>query len=280
MNQFAFWDDYRKFASAVRYQQRYIRTPKTEGFLEMVRRSAEARASILSKGYRRIWRAQLGSCEVEVERDGTVYDETQAYPPTRMKPRMRIGREGRINPKGIPCFYGATSRETAMAETRPWVGEVVSVGQFEVLEDVRLVDCSKNQSKRRWHPLIDKPIGFDLSSLSSTEVEDVVWTDIDHAFSEPVTENDNLPDYIPTQILAEVFKAEGYGGIAYKSMLTEDGYNLAFFDPSILKQILGELYETEKVQFKFSENPVDQYFFNEQGNTVRMVVTAVRAAPS
>jgi hypothetical protein len=276
MNQFASWEDYRKFASAVRYAQRYVRTPQTDAFLDTVRRTAEPRVSIVRKGWTHLWRAQLGSHEREVELDNESFYESLALPPVRMKPRDRVGREGRVNPKGIPCFYGATTPETAMAEVRPWMGGFVSVGRFEVLDDVKIVDCSKYHSKNPWNLLLDMPLG---SSPSPKEIEEAVWTHIDHAFSEPVTDSDDLPDYVPTQILAEVFKAEGYGGVAYKSMLTEAGYNLAFFDPGTVKQLSGELYKTQKVQFKFSDSPVDQYFIDEQGDVVRDVIESVRPLP-
>jgi len=193
-----------------------------------------------------------------------------------MKPRESIGREGRVNPKGISCFYCATDRGTAMAEVRPWIGSLVSVGRFEVLRDVQIVDCSKYHSKNSYYPLLDEPRG---SSPTSHKIEEAVWTDIDHAFSEPVTESDDLPDYIATQILAEVFKTENYGGVAYKSLLTEAGFNLAFFDPGIVKQVSGELYKIESVQFNFSDSPTDQYFIDEEGNTVRNVIVATAPVP-
>ena len=35
---------------------------------------------------------------------------------------------GRMNPAGIPVFYGALEKETAVSEVRPWVGALVVVG--------------------------------------------------------------------------------------------------------------------------------------------------------
>jgi len=76
-----------------------------------------------------------------------------------------------------------------------------------------------------------------------------------------------------------VHTADGYDGIAYKSTLTDDGYNLAFFDPAIVKQLKGELFETESVRFRFSETRLDQYFISDQGDAVRNVIVAVRPVP-
>lgn len=273
MSEFVSWEDYRKFASAVKFAQRYVRTPQTEVFLEVVRSTAKSRVRDIKKGFNSVWRAQLGYCEPEIEPDEPIL---AAYPPKRMKPRDRVGPEGRANPKGISCFYCATTSETAMAEVRPSMGDLVSVGRFKVLRDVQIVDCSKFHSRDRWVPFFKTMNGV---SLSSQEIEEAVWTDIDQAFSEPVTASDDLPDYVPTQILAELFKADGYGGVAYKSALTDAGYNLAFFDPCIVRQVLGELYSTKKVQFQFSDNPLDQYFVDDKGNAVRSLITDIRPVP-
>jgi RES domain len=276
MTEFVSWEDYLKFAQAVRYAQRYIRTPQTEAFLEAVRCSAKKRLLIMNVGWNHIWRAQLGSGTREIEQDGRTFHEPSAYGQMRMKPRKAVGHEGRVNPKGISCFYGATTRETAMAEVRPWMGSLISVGRFKVLRDARMVDCSKYHSESPWSLLFDVPLG---KTPSAEDIEKAVWTHIDKAFSQPVTENDDAPAYVPTQILAEVFKAEGYDGIAYKSTLTDDGYNLAFFDPVIVSQLHGELYETKRVRFTFSENALDQYFINDQGDAVRNVIVSVRPIP-
>lgn len=40
-------------------------------------------------------------------------------------------------------------------------------------------------------------------------------------------------DYVPTQVIAELLKNSGYDGIFYKSSLSKDGVNVAFFDPKV-----------------------------------------------
>jgi hypothetical protein len=188
-----------------------------------------------------------------------------------MKPREGVAPEGRINPKGIPCFYAATTADTAMAEVRPGMGELVSVGRFKVASDVLVVDCSQNHSKSIWELLLNRPLDH---VPTPQEVEDAVWTHIDHAFSSPVTRSDDSPDYVPTQILAEMFKADGYGGIVYKSIFTDDGFNLAFFDPKILLQLSGELCETKKVRVSFGE-PLDEYVVDDNGSAVRAEIVDI-----
>lgn len=273
MPQFKRWDDYQTFARAVKYERRFVRASEAEAFLEAVRETARKRVHDVKVGYK-VWRAQRGSEEIESDSDGTI--DILAHPPSRMMPRERIGREGRVNSKGMPCFYGATTRATAMSEVRPWAGEDVSLGLFELVRAVRVVDCSKFHAQSPWKALLESISG---TQHSPEQIEESVWTNIDHAFSEPVTESDELPDYIPTQILAELFKAEGYDGVAYKSTLTEDGFNLAFFDRTIMKQVLGELFRTEGVQYHFSKDSRSTYYIKEDGVAVRPVIADIQPLP-
>lgn len=68
--------------------------------------------------------------------------------------------------------------------------------------------------------------------------------------------------YAPTQIIAELFKKNGFDGVAYKSMLA-DGYNVALFDPQVTEMLNCFLYEARKVTFEFHEvaNP---YFLRKR----------------
>ncbi len=82
--------------------------------------------------------------------------------------------------------------------------------------------------------------------------EEIVWRDIDRAFSTPLTMTDNSSEYIPTQILAELFKSAGYDGIGYRSSLGP-GHNIALFDFDSAKLISGHVYSVKNVTFQFEE---------------------------
>ena len=125
-----------------------------------------------------------------------------SLPMERMKPLKDRAVEGRANPKGIPYLYLATNRETALAEVRPWIGSLISVGAFEILRELRIVNCSSDD-----HNIIYR------EEPPPEEREKAVWVSIDRAFSRPVDPSDDVAAYVPTQILAELFKAEGYDGI-------------------------------------------------------------------
>jgi hypothetical protein len=76
---------------------------------------------------------------------------------------------------------------------------------------------------------------------------------IDRAFATPVSKEDEARDYIPTQVLAELFKAQGYHGVVYKSLLSDDGLNVALFNLDHAKVINCSLVRLDSIQFKFGE---------------------------
>ena len=82
--------------------------------------------------------------------------------------------------------------------------------------------------------------------------EQAVWSEIDKAFSEPVTPNDRVADYVPTQILAEFFKTNGFDGIFYKSSLGE-GNNVVLFDIESAILVNCNLFESKKISFDFHQ---------------------------
>jgi hypothetical protein len=87
-----------------------------------------------------------------------------------------------------------------------------------------------------------------------------VWTHIDMAFARPITRNDDSADYVPTQIIAELFKSEGFDGIGYKSSCSEmSGFNIALFDLDAAALAMCELHKINGVQF-FSSEADNPYF--------------------
>ncbi|OSN82453.1 hypothetical protein BV352_03118 [Pseudomonas syringae pv. actinidiae] len=57
-------------------------------------------------------------------------------------PKEKAG-EGRMNPAGVPTFYGAFERSTCVAELRPPVGAIVVSGEFKLNGKVRVLDFGR-----------------------------------------------------------------------------------------------------------------------------------------
>lgn len=246
MTGFASTSSYWRFAQQVRSRRRYIHSAETRKFLREVLRSAERRIEELP-GASYLWRAQKGGNKVQVpipDTDDTV-EEDCPYPTTRMKPLVGQAFEGRANPKGISYLYLATHKDTAVAEVRPWKGGVVSVGQFRLARKLRLVNTSLH-SHHYLNVIMKK-------RRSALEIEEWVWGDIDHAFSEPTQQSDNTSEYVPTQVLAEVFLEAGFDGVGYRSAYGE-GHNIVLFDPNIAEQVNCHIVKVKDIKFTLTSS--------------------------
>lgn len=249
---FVSWRSYWRFAQSVRNELRYVRAPETEAFLETVLATSEGRRVTIPKG-RLFWRAQLGHGWRPVNSD-TDDEMPCAFPRARMKPLPGRAWDGRANPRGIPCLYVATTKETAMAEVRPWIGSYVSAGQFKTRRDLTVVDCARGHDRTPFFFKWDE-VNYEPDPEARSQA---VWAYIDRAFAEPMTRSDDQADYAPTQILAELFKHAGVDGVVYKSNFGDDGFNVALFDPDVAGLINCGLFEVKAIQPTFAE--ADQFY--------------------
>jgi hypothetical protein len=174
-------------------------------------------------------------------------DVEAALPPERMVPKAECVGDGRINPRGIPCLYLATTAGAAISEMRPWVGEYITLAQFKTVSDCLVVDCSLSTMQSDWLEPVNLNGPNGKREPDAREKEDGVWGDIGFAFSKPVTVDERQLDYVPTQILAETFRNEGYHGIVYKSLLDEAGKNIALFNLASATLIIRCLYRIRSV---------------------------------
>jgi hypothetical protein len=243
---------FRSFSKSIMRKSRYVFEPDVEEFLKTVLETGEKRKTTLPAGSH-LYRAQLGFewepelIDPDEPRAGT-YDVPGPLPRGRMKPLSDSAREGRVNPKGIPCLYLSDDKKTAMAEQRPWLDSYVSVGYFSIRKDLQMIDCS-NPKLYSEHIFIDPP---HFREPAPEEREEAVWGEIAHAFSEPVNPSDATAEYAPTQVLAEAFRKIGCDGIRYKSLLGK-GHSFAVFDLDSADLISCVLYTTTKVWFEFEQ---------------------------
>jgi hypothetical protein len=253
------WQTYQLFAESVKTDLRYVRSTFANNFLQNVLATCSERKLIIPKGTI-YWRARRG-CTYEriTGKDGNFHvcwDEERPYSQTEMKPISNWQSEGRASPRGIPYLYLATTRDTALAEIRPWIGSTISVAQLQIRRDLNIIDCSKHQSNEKTLALIGD---------TTRSREDGIWAAIDQAFATPVTRDDEAGEYIPTQIIAEVFKREGLNGIVYKSVLSEDGLNVVLFSLCDAGVLNCALYRAASISFDFQ--PLgSEYFVRDEVN--------------
>jgi hypothetical protein len=235
--------DYLKFESAVKFNSRYIRNPFVEDFLSALLSSSVSRKICLPKDTV-LWRSQLGkveSSEVAWEERVSHDSSPKPFPQDRMKPPMNMASEGRANPKGIAYMYLAMDQDTEMAEVRPWIGSEISLGRFLTMKELSLVDCT-----------IQPQTNTPSNDIKKEPLDEFIWAEIERAYSEPITVSDYTPEYVPTQIIAELFKNNDFDGVKYKSSLGE-GYNIVLFDPNAAEMTHCFLYKVRELKFTFEK---------------------------
>lgn len=146
---FKSWNSYWDFSDSVRNKNRYIFDRESQEFLDSLLETSKDRIRTIEKGGV-LWRSQNGHshkplCSGEIH----ISDEPTASPPNRMKPLAYNASDGRANPKGIPYLYVATTKDTAMAEVRPWLGSIISTAQFKVTRDLRIVEFYTENGNER-----------------------------------------------------------------------------------------------------------------------------------
>lgn len=214
--EFDTWQAYQQFSHEILGRRRYLRSTRSEVFLETVRETTGKRVFSVDPT-EVFWRA-IGEVE-QIE----IADSLPRFAPCgliRTMPLAAKAHEGRVNPKGIPCLYVATQPSTAVGEVRPALGKRVTLACVVPTRALKLVNCGSEKASPAY------------SEEPSTELrEAAVWAHISTAFSEPVERADDHADYAPTQVLAELFKEMGLDGIAYRSAFGIKGYNVAIFKP-------------------------------------------------
>jgi len=258
-NEFLSPDDWQGFNKYLSETNRFILSDYWKKFVDNIIKTAQKRTKIIEIN-KTLVRARIGTSWIEFD-DG----DEQPYPisPHEMGPPSKhIAIAGRSNSEGIPYLYLASSIDTAVAEIRPWIRSEVTIGFFKILSDLRIVNTSGDEPKGALSLYEFVNIGKEdfnirrrpIHSYTSAEKEEYVWGDINSAFSKPISPNDTPLKYLPTQYLSEKLKTEGYDGVAYRSSLNEDGYNIALFDSQKAKCVGCRMYEIKKVRYDFEES--------------------------
>jgi hypothetical protein len=248
------WSSFFSFRDRKRHEERYLHSQEVQEFLDGVLATAGDRVEAIRTG-QRYWRAQKGSTSEPCrDFDRQILDSRCVpHPVERMKPVPEKAGEGRVNSRGIPCLYLATDEKTAISEVRPWVGGYVTVAEFEVCQDLNVIDCSRCEIDPVVKTASDLDMLWKLRPPEPEEVPKIVWRWIDLAFSEPVDREDSTVDYVPTQIIAELFKTNGFGGVKYRSVFN-GGKNLALFDVDSARQVgEGKVVQVTELDLDFQQ---------------------------
>lgn len=236
---FKSWKDFQLFQHHVQKQSRYVYSEEISNFLDSLKETLPSRSRTFPFGTL-CYRSQQGHHEFESEGDLIV----MGHSPDRMKPTFKYAIEGRANPKGIPYLYLSNDRNISMMELRPHIGETISCGEFKASRDLVLIDC---YSVERTFGNVELLFNPPTDKIGITQA---IWSLINDAFAKPVSNSETTSDYVPTQILSELFKSEGYDGICCKSSFG-NGFNYIFFDLMSCDQVTTTVMEVKSIDMSF-----------------------------
>jgi hypothetical protein len=234
------WDE---FANAVKYQTRYIYYRVNTDWQKDINRGKRdsvfkiraahimeevldrisdlSMTQTISPG-KRIWRARSH----DVNRPLSTAEELG--PPSYAQALTST----RMSPAGIPVFYGAFDRETAVAEILQSeetndVSKSVTVGQWMTIQKFRILNLAEIPPMPSLFDVKMRRLRAAVSFLESFSDE----------ISRPILKDGSEHiEYVPTQVFTEYIKhvyrdPEGTSldGISYKSAVTEGGINCVLF---------------------------------------------------
>ena len=221
---------WREFAEAIKYQNRFYNSIF----------NPDALASFLSylvKSYPAgtvMYRARISK-----DKQGFRYDEMGAPPREKRT-------AGRVNPEGVGVLYLSSKDITALYEARSNIYDYVTVGNFKLSRDIRVINLAGISSIS---PFIYKV----TNDLQQYAVNQLCLKEIAEDIGKPLRRNDSPLEYLPTQIVSEFIKSQGYDGVEYASTMIKDGYNFAIFDDRLFECIDTHVYEIAELTYSPQE---------------------------
>ncbi|MDN5111032.1 RES family NAD+ phosphorylase [Aliarcobacter butzleri] len=160
------------------------------------------------------------------------YEEIAAVP-------IKNSQEGRLNKKGESFLYLATNIETAISEVRPDSGHIVSVAEFRLIDNIKVVDFDK--------------AFIELSKNEKTLKEFVFLSHIEQILSHPVTK-DEKHLYFISQFFSNIFRKIGFDGVLFSSSISK-GQNLVVFNPDNFKYIenSSKAFDIKTLKYTYKE---------------------------
>jgi hypothetical protein len=116
----------------------------------------------------------------------------------------------------------ATDQNTAIAEVRGWVGAQVTVATFKTNDTLRIIDLAQPT-------YLESPFFLKESELLTRLVDNGILNQLGETLAKPVSPHFSAVEYVPSQFLAELIKAQGYDGIKYQSAMAT-GCNIVLFN--------------------------------------------------
>ena len=150
-------------------------------------------------------------------------------------PRPAAAVAGRMNARGISTFYGATDREVALSEVRPFVGSRVVTAKFDLLRPISLLDLEALSEVSASGSLFDDNHRYQMAKANFLQ-------SLSQKMTAPVLPDAEIFEYLPTQVIAEYLASQvkpELDGILYPSAQTRKGKNnvVLFHESSLVEKL-------------------------------------------
>jgi hypothetical protein len=226
------WHEYKE---SVKHKNRFINSLPKE-IEDLLLSSENDRYKLLHKE-NTLFRARIGSADDIVLSPYPANLEGMGMPP------INKARAGRANPDGIPYLYLASSKETAIAEVRPWCGALISIATFNLKESLNTINFSFFSEQKLFDFIDIEDIDAALNRLQ-------FFNNLSSEMSKPISPSDSYLEYIPTQYVTEFIKYQGYDGIIFDSSLGL-GQNVVLFNQENVEVSSSELVKISQIQYNF-----------------------------
>ena len=233
-----FHSEWRSFEESLKTKSRYFSKRATLTLLTLfngIHRSTTAgnRPVILTAGpetsITSLFRARVFQDEEKLVRALERPDQEIGPPP----PAAAVA--GRMNARGISTFYGATDREVALSEVRPFVGSRVVTAKFDLLRPISLLDLEALSEVSASGSLFDDNHRYQMAKANFLQ-------SLSQKMTAPVLPDAEIFEYLPTQVIAEYLASQvkpELDGILYPSAQTRNGKNnvVLFYESSLVEKL-------------------------------------------
>ena len=136
---------------------------------------------------------------------------------------IEYAKNNRFSPIGISYGYFAFEEDTVLKEIRATISDEVAIGEFNLNSALKIIDFRFITMHEKFLNYFDDDFNEKFYCISHFIHEFI--TDI----SKPVSDDKQLLEYIPTQIMSEYIWSKGYDGFLFDSSVNSGGTNLVLF---------------------------------------------------
>lgn len=239
------WND---FEEGIKHDNRYFANPEFEKHLETLLRLKE-KISSKDTFYRARKINPVNYSDMKIQDFNNEDSGIHGFDNEKMgAPPKSVATSGRANPTGISYLYIASNPETACAEIRLQMFDLISVSKFQPIKELNIVNLKCNSFKDYEEPEKTKMYCFVKKVQESLSMPVYIQSDI---------------EYAPSQYIAAYLHSNNIDGIKYGSMYNtnHDSYNLVIFNPENLKCIydLADVYTCAAKSISFQNISIPDY---------------------